>query len=117
MSSFGYKITSKKDVTVVSFTGKIDKDSKSLIDACRNQVFKERPSLVVIYFKDIESIDATILRDITLFQHEIRKKRIELYIAGLDNNMREFLLERAVIRISEYKKTLLDVFEQKLKSS
>ena len=117
MNGFSFKITSKKDVTVVSFTGKIDKDSKAMIEECRKQVIAVRPSLVVIYFKEIKSIDATILREITLFQHEIRKKRIELYIAGLDNNMREFLLERAVIRVSEYKKTLLDVFEQKLKSS
>jgi hypothetical protein len=54
MSSSGYKITSNKDVTVVSFTGKIDKDSKVMMEVCRNQVIKERPSLVVIYFKEIE---------------------------------------------------------------
>lgn len=113
MRDFDYKITTKNNVTIVTFSGKINMESKSQLQACREELFSEQAQLVIFYCKDVTVVEPCVFRDFTLLQHDIRQKRIELFVAGLDNHTKQYLVDRAVIRLDESKKTLLEVFEYK----
>jgi anti-anti-sigma regulatory factor len=115
MREFEYKITSKNNVTIVNFSGKINKESKPQLQACREELVSHTSSMVIFYCKDVTVVEPCVFRELTMLQHEIRQKRIELYVAGLDSTTKQYLVDRAVIRLDESKKTLLDVFEHKKK--
>lgn len=115
MDKFEYKIVIQNDVMVVTFAGKMDRQSLQSIEACRKDILNDSPSLIILYFKDVTKIEHAVFREITVLQHEIRKKNIELYLSGLDNSTRDLLFDRAIIRASEYKKSLVHIFEKRTK--
>lgn len=111
MRDLDYKIISQNNVTIITFSGKITKESKEQLITCRELLTTEKSSTVILYFKDITTFEPCTFREFTLLQQEIRKNTVDLFVAGLDSKTKEYLLDRAVIRLSEIKKSLSDVFE------
>lgn len=117
MLDFEYRITSKHNVSVITFIGKISKESRDQLETCRQEMLEDKSKMVIIYFKDVSNIDPCVFREFTLLQQEIRKKNAELFLAGLDTSVKQYLVDRAVIRLGEVKKSLQEVFEEKLKTA
>ncbi|MBA2403677.1 MAG: STAS domain-containing protein [Bdellovibrionales bacterium] len=115
MREFDYKIITQNNVTIISFSGKISKESKEQLETCRQEIISDSSQTVILYLKDVTKIEPCIFRELTLLQHEARKNSNELYVAGLDNQIRQYLVDRAVIRLGEIKKTLIEIFEHKKK--
>ena len=107
---FEYKITSRNCISVITFKRKITKESKDQLEKCRQAILSEDSSLVNLYFKEVPGIDATVFREVILLQQDIRKKNIPLYVTGLDNATKQYLIDRAVVRLSEFKKSLNEIF-------
>jgi hypothetical protein len=55
----------------------------------------------MIFFKNVEAVEASVFRELTLLQHEIRQKKDRLHIVGLKSNLKAVLGEKGVIRGSE----------------
>jgi len=53
----------------------------------------------------VKGVDSIIFRELTQLQHDIRDKGLELYIVGLDKETRKYLLEKAVVRMKDLRKT------------
>src|SRR5690349_547268 len=109
INEFEYKITSKNGVSVVTFKGKLSKETKDQLETCRQEIVSDKSNLVIFYFKEVPTIDPSVFREFTLLQQEIRKKNIPLYLTGLDSATKQYLIDRAVVRLSELKKSLHDV--------
>jgi len=117
MRDFDYKLISKNDVTIISFSGHINKDCKDLLETCRQEIISDSAKMIVLYFEDVTSVEPCVFREFTIIQHEIRLKKIELFITGLNSPTRKFLIDHAVIRLNEIRKNLSDVFEDKIKAA
>lgn len=116
-SDFEYKITSKNGVSIVTFKGKICRETRDQLESCRQEIMSDSSSFVIFYFKEVPAIDATVFREFTILQQEIRKKNVPLYLTGLDTATRQYLIDRAVVRLSEFKKSLQDVFDELAKAA
>lgn len=114
---FEYKITSKNGVSIVTFKGKLTKETKDHLESCRQEISTDTSTLVIFYFKEVPAVDPAVFREFTLLQQEIRKKNVPLYLTGLDNSTKQYLVDRAVVRLSELKKSLHDVFEELAKAA
>lgn len=117
MTEFDYKIVSKNTVTVITLSGKLSKDSLNQLENCRKDLAQDAASVMIIYFKDVPTVDPCVFRELTILQQEIRKKNAHLYVTGLDNSNRQYLLDKAIIRNSEIRKSLMEVFEDLKKTT
>lgn len=117
MPEFDYKIVSKNTVTVITLSGKLNKESLDQLENCRKDLSQDPASVMILYFKDVPNVDPCVFRELTILQQEIRKKNVSLYVTGLDNNNRQYLLEKAIIRNSEIRKSLMEVFEDLKKTT
>ncbi len=96
-----YKITRQNDISVVTFLGGIERGDKDLILKCCEDVLSHNVRSVVLFFKEVDSIDALALRDLTLLQHHIRQKNIRIRLTVINNNIRSFLIEKGIVRNGE----------------
>lgn len=74
MLDFDYKIISKNAVTVVTLSGKLNRESRDQLELCRRELESHDGKVLIIFFKDIAAVDPCVFRDLTLLQQEIRKK-------------------------------------------
>lgn len=114
---FEYKIASKNGVSVVTLKGKICKEAKDQLDNCLKEILSANSTHMILYFKDVTTLEPSMFREFTILQQEIRKKNIPLYLTGLDNSTRQYLVDRAVVRLHEIKKSLQDIFDEMAKAA
>ena len=95
-----YKIVSQKKIAVLTISGNIGKDDKDSLMNCSKELLEDDSESVVLYFKNVTSIESIILRELTLLQHEVRQKK-RLKVVGLNLQLKTFLTEKGVIRSSE----------------
>lgn len=95
-----YKIVSQKKIAVLTISGNIGKDDKDSLINCSKELLENDSDSVVLYFKNVTSIEAIILRELTLLQHEIRQKK-RLKVVGLNLQLKNYLAEKGVIRSNE----------------
>ncbi len=112
---FEYKIASKNGVSILTIKGKLCKEAKDQLENCRQEILAANSTHMIIYFKDVTTIEPSVFREFTLLQQEIRKKNIPLYLTGLDNSTKQYLIDRAVVRLSEFKKSLQEIFDEMAK--
>lgn len=103
---FIYKIIEKNAVVIVSFQGKITKDAKELLFKCQQELDQIQSRNVIFYFKDVPSVDHIVFRELTLIQSEIRKNGLSLYIVGLSSLLKQFLIEKGIVRPAEIRNSL-----------
>lgn len=112
---FEFKIIGNQVVAVVTFKGNITKEACAELEVCRQKLSQEQAPLTVILFKNVNIVEASVYRELTLMQKEIRdKKKSSLFIVGLNPELKFSLLEKAIIRPLEVRKSLEDVLKQEL---
>ncbi len=109
---FDWKITSKFGFEVITLSGKITKDARDPLQTCREEVLSSRSKTFILFFNDVPSIDQTVFRDLTILQQEIRKKRVELYLVGLGNELRQQLIAKGIVRVGELRRSLEEVVQK-----
>jgi len=88
-------------------SGDISKEDKDLITGSVPELLSAESEAVIIYFKNVSSIEPAVLRVLTMLQHELRQKK-KLSIVGLNSHMRNYLTEKGVIRSHEFSQALHD---------
>lgn len=108
---FSYKLIEKSPVTIVTFQGRMNKSSRESLLKCHEDLEKLQGGNVMLYFKDVQSVDHIIFRELIILQTELRKKGVTISIVGLSLSLKQFLIEKGVIRLSEFKSTLEEAFK------
>ena len=106
-----YKVLVKEDYIFITFKGRITKESKEALKSCLEQSLTSGASNVVMIMKDINAIDLSMNRDFTLFQHELRHNKKNIYLVGLKLLLKEDLSSRGLVRIHEVKNNLEEVIQ------
>lgn len=101
-----HKLINQKNVSILTISEDILKEDAPLLIACTKELAETKSTLTIINFKEVNNIDHIVLRELTLMQHEIRKAESILKIVGLKPLIKNFLLEKGIIRQSEVKSTL-----------
>lgn len=104
-----YKIITKNNIYIVTLSGNLERKDKDLLTACSKELEEANAKSIVLHFKNVTSIDPLMLRDLTLFQHEIRKRNVRLKIVGLNLQLKTLLSEKGVIRSNEIEANLSEV--------
>ena len=89
-----YQIVTQKKISILTLAGDISKDDKDSITGSVPELLSAESEAVIIYFKNVSSIEPAVLRDLTMLQHELRQKK-KLSIIGLNSHMRHYLTEKA----------------------
>ena len=106
---FDVKITSKFGYEVITLTGRITKDAKDNLETCTQEVINSKSKTFILFFNDVPYVENTVLRELTILQQEIRKKKVELYLVGLGLEVKQQLIDKGIIRIGEIRKSLEEV--------
>src|SRR5690606_11950218 len=109
MADFEYKIITKGDFVVTTFKGRISKDCKDSLSTCHQELLSFDSKNIVLYLKDVEGVETSIFRELTLLQQDLRKKNKLLFIVGLNSTLKQFLYNRGVIRLGEVGTSLEEV--------
>lgn len=103
---FEYKIVKKNDVSIITFKGKISKDSKEKLSVLQEELSSEKNNITIFHFKDVPTIDAIAFREISLIQLEARKNAGQVFLTGINSALKNYLNERGVIRLNEVRGSL-----------
>lgn len=101
-----YKIINQKSVSIIAFAGDITRHDKEVLEKCLKEVLDLKAELMIILFKNVNLVEPIAFRDLTLIQHEARKKSNELKVVGLNLNVKNILSMGGVIRLTEVKRSL-----------
>lgn len=101
-----HKLINQKNVSILTISEDIVKDDGPVIEAFTKELADKKSSLTIINFKNVNSIDMIVLRELTVLQHEIRKSESVLKIVGLKPAVKSYLLEKGIIRQNEIKSSL-----------
>lgn len=104
-----YKIISQNGISVLTLSGDISREDKEGLLACSTEIKNVETDSVVIYFKNVSSIDPQLHRELTLLQHELRKNNKRLQVVGLNLQLKTLLAEKGVIRSNEVGASLNEV--------
>ncbi|MES2525943.1 MAG: hypothetical protein V4598_02605 [Bdellovibrionota bacterium] len=103
-----YRIVSQKNISVITINGDISKDDRDAISQCLKELQDLNADSIILYFRNVNSIEVPVHRELALLQHEIRQKRT-LKIVGLNSQLRSYLGEKGIIRGHEVGTSLNDV--------
>ncbi len=108
---FEFKIIEKNDFVVVTFKGRISKESREVIQACHSELNNFTSKTIIFFFKDVTGVDVAVSRDFTLLQQDVRKNN-KLYLVGLSLNLKLELNEKGLIRLREVRGSLEEVLKK-----
>jgi anti-anti-sigma regulatory factor len=108
---FGYKVVNKNDLVIVTLKGKLEKSSQEMLVKCTEEFLQIESKLVILYFKEVSSIDKTVYRQLALLQQEARKSK-RLFLCGFNSALKQELLEKGIIRFNEVKRNLEEVLKE-----
>ena len=114
IETFEYNIKTKHDFTVVTWTGPMTRDARVMLEQCRQDLLIFESKIIILYFKQVQTLDATIFRQLTILQHDVRKKNKSLKLVGLGGDKRQLLIDSGVVRLNELKASLEEAFNLKL---
>lgn len=101
-----HKLINQKNVSILTISEDISKVDAPLIEECIKELSGIKSTLTIINFKEVNSIDNIVLRELTVLQHEIRKSESVLKIVGLKPAVKNYLIEKGIVRQSEIKSSL-----------
>ncbi|MFP5386740.1 MAG: STAS domain-containing protein [Bacteriovoracia bacterium] len=104
-----YKTINQNNVCILTISGDLTRDDSEILTTCSNEVKSAEAAIVVIFFKNVSVIDPLLFRDLTMLQHDLRKKGKKIYIAGLNVQLKTTLSEKGVIRGGEVFASLNEV--------
>jgi anti-anti-sigma regulatory factor len=106
-----YKFFFQNSIAIVTLTGDIGRKDKESLSNCTKEILEKELSSVVIVFKNVNAIETSVFRELTLLQHEIRRKNIDLWIVGMSMSIKVALIDKGVIRTQEIKSSLPEALE------
>lgn len=107
-----FKIITKSQITIITVTGDMGKESREGLLKCAKETLETDSKAVLIYFKGLNQFDPSLLREFTLFQHELRKKNVRIKIVGLSLPMKVHLSDKGVLRSNEVHNDLNEALKQ-----
>ncbi len=105
---FDYKLKVQGKMAVVNFSGTISHDPKERLDTCLKEVICSEAKIYFLLFNDVQAVEASALRELALIQQELRKKKCELWLVGIERELKKYLLDKGIIRLHELKSSLND---------
>ena len=103
-----YKIITQKNVSVLSFSGDITRHDRESLEKLYEEVSGIQCEKAVLVFKNTNLVETITFRDLTMIQHEFRKKNAAVKIVGLPLMLKNTLSEGGVIRLAEVRNSLED---------
>lgn len=108
---FEYNIKTKNDIAVISLKGILNKDALDKLETLHQELLSGKERVCILYFKEVLTVDASVNRQLTIIQQDIRKDKKTLYLIGLNLLVKQRLNERGIIRLSEIKGSLEEVLK------
>lgn len=101
-----YQIINKSNVSIIAIQGDITRHDKQCLEKCFQEICRLQSTLMILLFKNVSVVEPGAFRDLTLIQHETRKRNAELRIVGLNSSVKNTLSSGGVIRLCEIKNSL-----------
>lgn len=111
IEEFKYKIITRSDLVIVTFKGVMNKHAKDQLEACLQELSSFESKIVVLLFKEVSAIEISVLRKLSLIQHETRKKN-QLFLVDMSSRLKQFLNDKGVIRLVEIKPSLEHILNE-----
>ena len=105
-----YQIITQKNISILTLAGDISKEDRDSIALTVKELLSAQSETVIIYFKNVASIEVAVHRDLTMLQHEVRQKK-KLSVIGLNSQLKNYLTEKGVIRSHEFRQELHDILD------
>lgn len=93
-------------MAVLNFSGVISHEPKKRLDKCLKEVICSEVKVFFILFNDVQAVDSSALRELALIQQELRKKKCDLWLVGIQKDLKKYLLAKGIIRRHELKASL-----------
>lgn len=107
---FEYKFLTKNNFTIITFKGRMSREAKESLLKCQQELLSLDSKIVIFLFKDVPTVDQVVNRELTILQQEARKSK-QLYLVGLNKNLKLMLLEKGILRQNEIRETLEDTLK------
>ena len=114
IDTFEYNIKTKNDYAVVTLNGPMTKDAREQLEQCHQDLMLFEAKNIILYFKEVLTLDAGIYRELTLLQQDIRKKNKSLNLVGLCASKKQILVDKGVVRVTEVKTSLEEALKLKV---
>ena len=111
IEDFMYKIITKNDLVIVAFKGVMNKNAKDQLETCLQELSSFESKIVVLLFKEVPTVEISVLRELSFIQHETRKKN-KLFLVDLRSRLKQFLYDKGVIRLVEIKPSLEHILNE-----
>lgn len=105
-----YLFSEKPPFAVVIFIGKMTKENLEVLEDCQRDLSERSNTLYVIAFRDVLAVDLSAIGPLTRLQKFLRDKGA-LRVCSLRPDLKKFLVEKAVVRVSEYANNLPEALE------
>ncbi|MDG0817610.1 STAS domain-containing protein [Bdellovibrio svalbardensis] len=97
--SFGYTLSHKNKMLVVTFTGELSSVVLPGLEACRSEIqSKEDVRCVVFYFQQVGFVSPEAIPVLAQMQREIRSRGLELRLCSLKESIKDKLVRMGVVR-------------------
>ena len=103
---FDYKLRFQGKIAVLNFSGVISQEPKERLDSCLKEVICSDAKVFFLLFTHVQSVDSSAIRKLALIQRELRKKKCDLWLVGLERELKQYLLDKGIIRLHELKNSL-----------
>ena len=95
-------VAEKNSIVVVSISGTLSRSGEAVLDKCREEVVNRHPKHVILYFKDLGNrADLSAFPALARLQKAIRDLPASLRLCGLHPELRKFLEQKGLLRLSE----------------
>ncbi len=112
-----YRIISQNSLTVINFEGSITRADRDALMTCMEEMKSLSSSAFILNFKNVSDVEYLLFRELTMLQHEVRRKNVDLVVAGLGMKLKALLLEKGVVRVSELKGSVGEAIQIYAKTS
>lgn len=104
-------ISEKNSVVVASLAGALSKDTKGVIEECKQQILNIDAKHVILCFQDATHIDFIGAEALAQLQKSIRGIPAQLQLCMLPPQIKKLLFERGLIRREEIVGTLVQALK------
>lgn len=107
---FEYKFLTKNNFTIITFKGRMSKEAKESLLQCQQELLALDSKVVIFLFKDVPTVDQVVNRELAILQQEVRKSK-QLFLVGINKNLKLLLLEKGILRQNEIRESLEDTLK------
>lgn len=114
--NFEFFISKKNFVLVVAFSGSLNAQALPQFEKCRQALTEDKAiRFIAIDLTNLESLSTDAVSPFVQMQKNLRDSKIEFRISGMNETLKEKLLNLGVLRSQEIAKSLKDSLETGIK--